>query len=141
MASTKCHHLFKTGCIILIFSIFTLGTLLPAHAADTRWLAQEQIYLYGMGLTVEPAHQTVPKNIATIVSTYLQAPNLPPGQELPFPKEAQVHATLRGPSLANPLELVTGLNEHFEIPPLARAGLHSLENIRVVYDNEVIFYA
>ncbi|OPX18973.1 MAG: hypothetical protein BZ151_11765, partial [Desulfobacca sp. 4484_104] len=74
MASTKCHHLFKTGCIILIFSIFTLGTLLPAHAADTRWLAQEQIYLYGMGLTVEPAHQTVPKNIATIVSTYLQAP-------------------------------------------------------------------
>jgi len=34
-----------------------------------RFLAKEDIVLLGVGLRVEPAQQTVPKDIATIVST------------------------------------------------------------------------
>jgi len=110
-------------------------------ADEGRWLAQEQILLYGLGLNVEPAHQTVPKDIATIVSTYLQAPDSIPEGTLPIPEDAEVRATLRGPSLSQPVELVTRVNEHFEIQPFQLAGIHTLENIRVVHNDEVILYA
>ena len=111
------------------------------YADEGRWLAQEQIILYGLGLKAEPAHQTVPKNIATIVSTYLQAPDSIPEGTLPIPEDAEVRATLRGPSLSQPVELVTRVNEHFEIQPFQLAGIHTLENIRVVHNDEVILYA
>ena len=110
-------------------------------ADEIRWLAQEQILLYGLGLNVEPAHQTVPKNIATIVSTYLQAPDSIPDGTLPIPEDAEVRATLRGPSLSQPVELVTRVNEPFEIQPFQLAGIHTLENIRIVHNDEVILYA
>ncbi len=112
----------------------------PTRADQGRWLAREQILLYGLGLKVEPEHQTVPKDIATIVSTYLQAPAMPPSSLFPSPKDVEVRATLRGPSLSSPVQLVTPLNEPFEIPPLQRAGLHSLDNIRVVQGGKVLFY-
>ena len=111
------------------------------HADEGRWLAQKQILLYGLGLNVEPAHQTVPKDIATIVSTYLQAPDSIPEGTLPIPEDAEVRATLRGPSLSQPVELVTRVNEHFEIQPFQLSGIHTLENIRVVHNDEVILYA
>ena len=111
------------------------------YADEGRWLAQEQIILYGLGLRAEPAHQTVPKDIATVVSTYLQAPDTIPDGTLPIPEDAEVRATLRGPSLPRPVELVTKVNEHFEIQPLQLAGIHTLENIRVVHNDEVILYA
>jgi hypothetical protein len=110
-------------------------------AAQGRWLAQEQIILYGLGLKVEPEHQTVPKDIATIVSTYLQAPSVIPAGTLPIPEDAEVRATLRGPSLSQPVELVARVNEHFEIQPLQLAGIYTLENIRIVHNDEVILYA
>jgi len=124
---------------IVILSILFYG--FSAHADEGRWLAQDQILLYGLGLNVEPAHQTVPKDIATIVSTYLQAPDSIPAGTLPIPEDAEVRATLRGPSLSQPLELVTRVNEHFEIQPLQLAGIHTLENIRIVYNDEAILYA
>jgi 5-hydroxyisourate hydrolase-like protein (transthyretin family) len=111
------------------------------YADEGRWLAQEQIILYGLGLRAEPKHQTVPKDIATVVSTYLQAPDAIPEGTLPIPDDAEVRAILRGPSLPGPVELVTRVNEHFDIQPLQRAGIHTLENIRVVHNGEVIFYA
>jgi hypothetical protein len=56
------------------------------------------------------------------------------------PAGAEVRATLRGPSLATPIDLVAPVNGYFEIPPFARAGLHSLDNIRVFYQGKVLFY-
>ena len=111
------------------------------HADQGRLLAQEQILLYGLGLNAEPAHQTVPKDIATVVSTYLQAPDSIPDGTLSIPEDAEVRATLRGPSLSQPVELVTRVNEHFEIQPFQIAGIYTLENIRVVQNDEVILYA
>lgn len=135
----RCHRLCKTAFLIVLLG-FSMSCG-QAQANEVRWLAQEQILLYGLGLRAEPAHQTVPKNIATIVSTYLQAPDTIPDGTLPVPEDTEVRATLRGPSLPGPIELVTKVNEHFEIQPLQMAGIHTLENIRVVHNGEVIFYA
>ena len=129
---------------IAICSMVIIGWSINATvalSANSRWLAQEQILLYGLGLQAEPAHQTVPKDIATVVSTYLQAPDTIPQGVLPIPADAEVRATLRGPSLPGPVELVTRVNEHFEISPLQRAGIHTLENIRILHEGTVVLYA
>ncbi len=119
-----------------------LALLAPARPADAgqqpaRFLAKEDILLYGLGLKVEPAQQTVPKDIATIVGTYVQAPQLP--DNLPaFAADAEVVATLRGPSLPQPLELHVKPNSPFNIPPLGVAGTHTLDNIRLVSNGVVL---
>ncbi len=133
------HHLYRA---VFFFCMLAMGGLPDAgYAAEGRWLAEEQILLYGLGLRAEPEHQTVPKDIATVVSTFLQAPDTIPQGVLPIPADAEVHATLRGPSLPGPVELVTRVNEHFEISPLQRAGIHTLENIRIVRAGDVVLYA
>ena len=75
-----------------------------------RFLAKEDILLFGLGLKIEPAQQTVPTNIATIVSTmFVRAAdcqtNLPP-----FAPDAVVKATLRGPTFPTPIELTVSPN-------------------------------
>ena len=83
----------------------TLAALLIVTAASAtavaqgRFLGREDIILYGLGLKVEPAEQTVPKDIATIVSTFLQG-RRSPARLPPFAPDAEVRATLRGPSFA-----------------------------------------
>ena len=123
-----------------------LIALAPVPRADAqtgapRFLGKEDILLYGIGLKVDPAQQTVPKDIATIVSTYLQAPNLPNGIA-PFSPDAEVRATLAGPSFATPRELVirASSSASFQIPPLPMPGVHTLENIRLVSNGEVLLY-
>ena len=124
------HYLYRA---VFFFCMLAMAGLTDTgYTAERRWLAEEQILLYGLGLRAEPEHQTVPKDIATVVSTYLQAPDTIPQGVLPIPADAQVYATLRGPSLPGPVELVTRVNAHFEISPLQRAGIHTLENIRIV---------
>lgn len=125
----------------LATALLALGVILPAAASaqdQPRSLAREDIFLYGAGLRVEPARQTVPKDIATIVSTLLQAPNSP--DLPPFPDDAVVHATLRGPSFATPLELTGRPNTPLNIPPLTVAGLHTVDSIRVVSGGKVLLY-
>lgn len=119
----------------------TMAVLLPlaAHAQDrpARFLGHEDIVLYGIGLKVEPSHQTLPKDIATIVSTYLQTPQLPANVP-PFAPDAVIKATLRGPSFATPQELTIAPNTPFNIPPLTVAGTHTLEDIRLISGGEVL---
>jgi hypothetical protein len=122
--------------LLLIACICTLGT---ASADEGRFLAHEDIVLYGMGLTVEPARQVVPKNIATIVSAYMQVPALPAGEISPLAADALVKGTLRGPGLDTPLELTAKANTPFNIPPLTVPGMYSLDNIRLESGGEILF--
>ena len=78
--------------------------------------------------------------MATIVSTYMQVPTLPPTELPPLPPDAVVTATLRGPSLTAPIEMTIQPNGQFNIPPLHVPGLHTLENIRLISNGEVLFY-
>ncbi|MBI5756426.1 MAG: hypothetical protein HZA12_05815 [Nitrospirae bacterium] len=71
--------------IICLVSTGLAVRLSPAYAAEGRFLGSEEIILYGVGLKVDPAHQVVPKDMATIVSTYMQAPTLPPRDADVFP--------------------------------------------------------
>src|SRR5688500_13853282 len=105
---------------------------------NSRFLAKEDIFLYGVGLKVAPASQTVPRDIATIVSTFLQAPSDPEVSLPPFAPNSVVRATLRGPSFATPVELTAAPNSPFNIPPLTVAGLHTLDDIRLVSNGDVI---
>src|SRR5688500_4228372 len=68
-----------------------------------RFLAKEDIILLGLGLRVEPARQTVPKDIATIVRTFLQSSSQPGGEAPPFAPGAVIKGTLGGPSFAQPM--------------------------------------
>ncbi|MEO5657165.1 MAG: hypothetical protein ABIO65_12705, partial [Nitrospiria bacterium] len=126
------------GWVAFVFALLAVAPL-PAAAQEARFLAKEDILLFGLGLKVEPAQQTVPKDIATIVSTYLQAPTVPDGLP-PFAPDAEVRATLRGPSVPGGLELVVKPNTPFQIPPLTVPGIHTLENIRLISNGQVLFY-
>lgn len=134
---------FKVSAFVRIGAVVALGLglfappMAQAGQSGARFLAREDILLYGLGLKVEPAQQTVPKDIATIVGTYVQAPQLP--DNLPaFAADAEVVATLRGPSLPQPLELHVKPNSPFNIPPLGVAGTHTLDNIRLVSNGVVL---
>lgn len=128
------------ACLPLLVLLAGASPLRAQGAGAQRVLGREDITLYGIGLKVEPAYQTVPKNIATIVGTFLQAPTLPP--ELPrFAPDAEVVATLRGPSFQTPLELHVKPNTPFNIPPMTVAGVHVLENIRLISGGEVLLRA
>ena len=121
--TTKRTH--RRTLILLATALAVLGGGLRVHAQRSgRFLAKEDIVLLGLGLRVEPAHQTVPKDIATIVSTFLGAATQP-GELPPFGPNTVVKATLRGPSLATPLELTATANSPFNIPPLSVAGTHA----------------
>ncbi|MGE5243771.1 MAG: carboxypeptidase regulatory-like domain-containing protein [Betaproteobacteria bacterium] len=115
--------------------------LVAAPQQAGRFLAREDIVLLGIGLQAAPADQTVPVNIATIVSTFLQSPTTLPEGVPPFAPDAVVTATLRGPSFPSGLDLTTKPNTPFNIPPLGVPGLHTLDNIRLVSGGSVLLYA
>ena len=132
---------FRQVSMTVAAAALVLLSAARAHAQSAppaqRVLGREDITLYGLGLKVEPGYQTVPKDIATIVSTFLQAPNVPDGVP-PFAPDAVVAATLRGPSFANPVELRVKPNTPFNIPPLTVPGVHVVENIRLISGGEVL---
>jgi hypothetical protein len=125
----------------LALAALAVAVCVPSlHAqGQGRFLGREEITLYGLGLSVQPAQQTVPKGYATIVSTYLQTPQLP-GNLPPFAPDAEVRATLRGPSFEQPLELVAKPNSPLNVPILTVPGTHTVENIRLVSGGEVLLY-
>ncbi len=125
-------------CSMLLMVLTWAGG--AADAYDGRYLAEDDIILYGMQLTAAPAKQTVPKNIATIVSTFLQVPTMPAGQIPPLAPDATVRATLRGPGLETPLELAVPANSPFNIPALTVPGSYSLDGIRLETGGQVLFY-
>ena len=111
-----------------------------ALAQSDRMLGKEDIRLLGAGLRVTPATQTVPKDIATIVSTFLQAPSLPTEALPPFAPDAVVKGLLRGPGFAKPIEITTRPNTPFTLPPFSVAGTYSLDTIRLESGGEVLLY-
>jgi hypothetical protein len=126
---------------ILALVAFTLVAVPgSASAQPDRYLGKEDIRLLGAGLRVAPATQTVPKDIATIVSTFLQAPALP-DQPLPaFAPDAIVKGILRGPGFARPIEITTRPNTPFNLPPFPVAGTYSLDTIRLESGGDVLMY-
>ncbi len=126
--------------LVLASAALVMAGVSSAQAqSQARFLGREEITLYGIGLKVEPAQQTVPKDFATIVSTFLQTPQLPANLP-PFAPDAEVRATLRGPSFAEPRELAVRPNSPFNIPILTIPGTHTLENIRLVSNGEILLY-
>ena len=124
-----------TACALLF--VATAGTRARAQQPE-RFLGHEEIRLLGLGLRVEPAQQTVPKGIATIVSTFLQLPAPKAGDVSPFAPGTVMKGTLRGPSLTAPLELTASPNSPFTIPPLTVPGTHTLDGIRLESNGQVL---
>ncbi|MCU1382031.1 MAG: LamG domain protein jellyroll fold domain protein [Acidobacteria bacterium] len=106
--------------------------------AQDRFLGKEDIVLLGLGLRVEPDHQVAPRDIATIVSTFLSVPPPLKGQVAPFAPDAIVKGTLRGPGVGTGLELTATPNSPFNIPPLGTAGIYTLEEIRFESGGQIL---
>ncbi len=106
--------------------------------AQDRFLGKADILLFGLGLRVEPISQVVPRDVATIVSTFLGASDQPQGSLPPFAPGALVKGTLRGPGVGNGIELTASPNTPFNIPPLSTAGLYTLDDIRLESGGEVL---
>src|SRR5262245_31223401 len=123
------HRRARTALTVWLLTLAVMASQVPVRAQD-RFLAKEDIVLLGLGLTVQPSRQVVPKDVATIVSTFLSA-GAPPQSLPPFAPDAIVKATLRGPGAPNGLDLTASPNTPFTIPPLGVAGLHTLEHIRL----------
>ncbi|MGE3957098.1 MAG: Ig-like domain-containing protein [Vicinamibacterales bacterium] len=125
---------------LLVAVLLLAGFTSRAAHAQSAFLGKAEISLYGIGLSVQPESQTVPKGYATIVSTFLQAA-APPQSLPPFPAGSEVRGTLRGPSFQQPVELVAAPNSPFTIPVLTVPGPHTVENIRLVTGTgEVLLY-
>ena len=101
-------------CALLAVLLTGMASAAGAQQAQSRFLASEDILLYGIGLRVEPAQQTVPKDIATIVSTFLQAPTDPGLNLPPFAPDAVVRATLRGPGRRADRRLAGGAHRRLD---------------------------
>ncbi len=117
--------------LLVVVALATLFGSARPSGAQGRFLAKEDIVLLGLGMRVEPEYQVVPKDIATIVGTFLSAAT-PPGDALsPFAPDAVVRATLRGPGAPDGLEITALPNSPLNIPPLSVPGLYTLEDIRL----------
>ena len=120
--------------------MLVVGTLASDVSAQQpgRFLGREEIRVLGLGLRVEPERQTVPKDVATIVSSFLQLPPSQNDEVSPFAPGTVLKATLRGPSLTAPLELTAAPNTPFNIPPLSVPGIHTLDEIRLEVGGQVL---
>src|SRR6185436_8875052 len=108
--------------------IVAVSAVLLSTPSAGQQLAQFQYRLTGLSLIVSPSALTVPRGVATQLNTTLASvQSLPAG--------AVVHATLRGPSLPDALEIRATPNQPILLPPLTQPGLHFLENIRLDIDH------
>ena len=123
--------------LIALAVLGVFGADVRLHAQD-RFLGREDIILLGLGLRVEPDHQVVPKDIATIVSTFLNAPTPVLGQVAPFAPDALVKGILRGPGVGNGVALTAAPNTPFNIPPLSVPGVYTLDEIRFESGGQVL---
>ncbi|MGH9903484.1 MAG: hypothetical protein ACRD68_16880, partial [Pyrinomonadaceae bacterium] len=97
-------------------------------------LATADFDLVGLAITAGPATQTVPKNTPTAVLAELQVPEGGDAAEIiaGLDPDYRVRGELSGPSLAAPLTIEAPIGQPLMLPPLARAGEHALQNLRVV---------
>ena len=97
-------------------------------------LAVADFDLVGLAVTADPPSQTVPKNTPTSV---LVSVKVPEGTD-PAPiiaglnPEYRVRGELTGPSFSGPRTIEAPVGQPLPIPPLAQAGEHLLQNLRVV---------
>ena len=97
-------------------------------------LASADFNLIGLVGTVNPATQTVPKNIPTAVLTSVQVPE---GTDT-APIIAQLNPNYRirgelsGPSFTSPRVVEARIGQPIQIPPMPNVGDHVLQNLRIV---------
>ncbi len=126
---------FVTALVLAAFLGVRTIAAAPAAGgqAQGRFVAKEDILLFGLSLHVEcnpnevpdadgtVVCQTVPKGFATAVPTMFVAPQLP--ENIPsFGPDAVIKGTLRGPSFPTPIELTALPNTPFSIPAMSVAG-------------------
>ncbi|MEO8677871.1 MAG: carboxypeptidase regulatory-like domain-containing protein, partial [Vicinamibacterales bacterium] len=130
--------LLKRSIVVVLASVALVCGADARLRAQDRSLGKEDIILLGLGLRVEPDHQTVPRDVATIVSTFLATSTPSPGEVPPFAPGAIVRATLRGPGVGAGLALTASPNSPFNIPPLSTAGIYTLDDIRLESGGELL---
>src|SRR4051812_15069916 len=129
----------RIASLLAVFAVMATTGELRLHAqSGDRFLAKEEIVLLGLGMRVEPEHQVVPKDIATIVGTFLSAAVPPAGTVSPFAPDAIVKAVLRGPGAPNGIELSAPPNSPINIPPLGVPGIYTLEEIRFESGGQIL---
>lgn len=127
----------RTGGRVLV-GLASLAFLMPrpATAQAGAVLADADLLIRGVRLTVAPARQEVDPGRPTVVRTSLG--DVAPAQLVPG---VLVAADLSGPGLDAPLALTTAPGEPFAIPGLNREGAYALTGIRLVAGGRTLLQA
>ncbi len=120
------------GC--LLFTFARLAAALPEDQVQSsrRVLASTDFALTGLAVKVEPAHQDIPRHIASLITTRLAGLEGSQGTPPLLNPDYRVRGELVGPSLRSPKVLESAIGAPLIIPPLALAGDHLVTNLRVV---------
>jgi hypothetical protein len=128
----------RLAALVVFAALVALAAAGGAALAQPVPLAEDRIEITGVALPVAPAYQAVPRNTATIVSALFARSGGGAGALPALPADAIVRAELRGPALAAPLALSARPGEPLEIPPLALAGVYTLDGIALVAGGETL---
>jgi hypothetical protein len=123
-----------------------LGALVPAVGL-ARPLAEVELTVVGIDLTVDPATQSVPKGVTSAVRTRLTLPQvslpvevlqklLPQNPSTGSGQALTVKGELSGPAFATPIALSAPVGTPLTLPTLPLLGTHTLRNLRLVAGTE-----
>ena len=117
-----------------IFEANREQTSTPGESILAQILASADFNLVGLVGTVNPANQTVPKNIPTAVLTSIQAPEGedPSAIIAQLNPNYRIRGELTGPSFTSPRMVEAAIGQPLPIPPLPNVGDHVLQNLRIV---------
>lgn len=121
---------------LVIISMIMMALIVPVTrggslgAADN--MADGEVIVKGLALTIAPANQMVPLNTPVKVKTLfsVERPELSRGMV--------VKGELKGPGLLEPVTLSTLPNHPFNVPGLTVTGEYYLENIRLEREGRVL---
>ena len=98
--------------------------------AQSQPIVQLDYLVNGQTFEVSPSALTIPKGIATEINANTRGDI-----------EGRIVASLRGPSVQGTQEIVAATGESIQLPAFSQPGLHFLENIRLVIDENTVIPA
>ncbi|HVR44514.1 MAG TPA: Ig-like domain-containing protein [Thermoanaerobaculia bacterium] len=115
-----------------------LALLAGADAAPAETIAAAELEIRGSGLRLVETAVITAIDVPTAIQTEFGGKQ---NDEAPFVAGLLAAAELTGPGLEAPITLTAEPGRRFHVPPLRAAGVHLLQNVRLVKDGTFVQHA